>query len=67
MEQELVSRQTAEEITFRNCEERKMYIEAIRKWEIAYQELQAVSEAKVISREEEINLLNLKLSNYLRQ
>ena len=51
-------------ITFRNAEEEKLlYLEAIKKWELAYEELHAIYEAKLASKDEEITLLNLRLLN----
>lgn len=40
-------------VTFRNSEEeRAVFVEAIRRWELAYEELHAVYEAKLLSRDE---------------
>lgn len=46
-----------------NEEERMMFNEAIRKWQLAYEELETLYEAKMVSKDEQINLLNLKITN----
>jgi hypothetical protein len=44
-------------------EEREVLIEKVAMWERKYEELRYLFEAKIESKEETINLLNLKLSN----
>jgi hypothetical protein len=63
-ELELRDARICDELSLRSAEEeRLLLLDALRKWQMAYDELRAISESKLISKDEEINLLTLKLTN----